>query len=205
MVDEVAHHFVGGRAGADDDARAHLGDRHAARAQPVAGLLARHEVLGRRVAGHEAAEIDDALDACSRGRAREIVGGLEIEAGEIPACRHRVDEVVGDVDVGESGGEGVRRQGIGLDEVDAFPGLCGEHVAVAGGRAHASGASGKKRGDEVGADIAARAEDEETKLRGRRVSGHQRSLCTATSRPGACHTPRSSTRLPSNTSQLCAP
>ncbi len=205
MVDEVAHHFVGGRAGADDDARANLGDGHGARAQPVAGLLARQQVLGRRVARHEAAEIDDALDTCGRGRAREVVGGLEIEAGESLACRHRVDEVIGNVDIGESRRERGGLQRIGLDQVDAFPWLRGEHLAVAGRSAHGANAGGEQRGDEVGADVSARSEDEETKQVAGRVSGHQRSLCTAMRGPGAGHTPRSTARLPSNTSQLCAP
>jgi len=74
------------------------------------------------------------------------------------------------------------------------------------GRGRAREVAGdEQRGDKVGADVSARCEYEQTKLRGRRLSGHQRSFCTAMSRPGAGHTPRSSARLPSNTSQLCAP
>ncbi len=167
--------------------------------------LARHEVLGIGVARHEPAEIDDALDTGSGRCAREVVGGLEIEAAEILACRHRVDEVVGDVDIPERCGERFGLQRVGFDEFDILPRLRREHLAVAGSGTHAPAAAGDEHGHEVGSDVSARTEHQVATLRGLQRGGHQRSFCRATSRPGAGQTPRSSARLPSNTTQLCAP
>ena len=74
VVDEVADHLVGRRAGPDDDASAYLGDRHAACPQPVSGLLARNQVFRLGIRRHEAAHLDDAPDA----RIRRSVGDFAL-------------------------------------------------------------------------------------------------------------------------------
>ena len=98
VEDEVADHLERRRAGADDDAGAHLGDGHAAVAQDVAGFAARGEVR-RGLAGRlQAAEIDDALHAGARRGIAEVLGGHAIEPREVGPARHRMHEIVGDVD-----------------------------------------------------------------------------------------------------------
>ena len=157
VVDEVADHLVGGGAGADDDAGAQFGHRNGPGAQRVAGLLARDQVLGLGRGRHESAEIDDAPNAASGGRTREVLGRLDIELAEVAARRHRVDEVVRGVDAGERGHERFRLQRIGLHQLDAAPGARLQHLDVARGGAHAA-PSGDEGGHEVGADVAAGAE-----------------------------------------------
>ena len=110
--------------------------------------------------------------AAAAARAK-LPRGLEIEAAEVLARRHRVDEVVGDVDAGERGRERVGLQRIGLDQLDAFPG-CASSTLRLRAAARTRRARGEQRGDEVGADVAARAEHEEPSGRGRAVNGHQR-------------------------------
>ena len=82
MEDEVADHFECGRARADDDAGAYLGDGDAARAQNLAGLAARREVRRVLLGGLQAAEIDDALHPGARGGVAEILGGHAVEPGK---------------------------------------------------------------------------------------------------------------------------
>ena len=164
VVDEVADHLVGGGARTDDDAGAQLGDRHRARAQRVAGLLARDEVLGLGVGRHQPAEIDDAADAARGGGAREVLRRLEVEPAEVAAGGHRVDEVVRGVDAGERGCERFRLQRVGLDQLDVLPLPRLEHLHVARGGAHADAAR-DERGHEVGADVAAGAEHQRQRRR----------------------------------------
>ena len=159
VIDEVAHHLVGGGACPDDDAGADLGHRDGAGTQLLAGLHARDEVLGVRVGRDEPAEVDDAPDAGARRRRREVRRRLEVDAAEVLAGGHRVHEVVGGVDTGQGGVERVGRQRIGLDDLGTLPVPRLEHAAAARSGAHAPAAR-QEFGHEIRADVAAGAEDQ---------------------------------------------
>jgi len=174
VQDEVAHHLERGRARPDDDARANLGDRHRGCAQPVARFLARNEVLGVGVARHEAAEVDDAPQLGRTGGLGKVRGGFDVKAAEIPACGHRVDEVIGNVDALERGSERCRIERIGFDQLDVVPFARLEHLPVAGCRANPP-AGRLQRRDEMGADVAAGTEHQRQRRNGRGLgSGHHR-------------------------------
>jgi len=160
VVDEVADDFEAGGAGTDDQPGAKFGDRDGPRAEGFASGEAGGEVLGDGTLRPGSAEVDDPLDAGRGCGIAEVAGGFVVEAGEAASGAHGVDEVAGGLDAGEGGGEGLGAEGIGGDGFDAGPGARLEHLEAAGRGADAVAAFGEER-DEVAADVAGGAEDED--------------------------------------------
>ena len=159
VIDQVADDFVRGGAGSDDHAGAQFGHRDAAGTQDVTGFGARAQMFRAGVGGDQPAEVDDAPDA-RRGRCRpEVARCFAVQCTEAAACGHRMHQVIGDVDALQRGGERLRLQGVGGDARHVGPAAGLEHLDVAGGRADAL-ACGQQARHQVGADVAARAENE---------------------------------------------
>ncbi len=159
VIDQVADDFVRGGAGPDDHAGAQFGHRDTARTQDVTGFRARAQVFRPGVRGDQPAEIHDAAHP-GRGRGRpEIARRFAVQCTEAAACGHRVHQVIGDVDALQRSCERFWLQGICGYARHAGPAAGLEYLEVAGGRADAP-ACGQQARHQVGADVAARAENE---------------------------------------------
>ncbi len=166
VVHQVADHLVGRRAGANDDAGPDLGDGHRAAAQPLAGVAARHQVLGVGLVGHQAAQVDDAAHAGSGRGGSEVLGGLQVQAAEVAPGGHRVHQVPGGVDALERSTQRRRLQRVGLDELGTGPIARLQHLQVARRRPHRE-AFARQTGHQVAAHVPGGAEDEHTPRRRR--------------------------------------
>lgn len=99
---EVADDLEGGGAGADDDGGAEGGDRDGSLAEDVVYLFAGAEVGGEVSIWDEAGEVDDLVAFDPRG---EVLGAGGFAFFEVLAGAHRVEEVVGGVDLIRDGRE----------------------------------------------------------------------------------------------------
>ena len=95
----------------------------------------------------------------SCGRVREVPRGFGIEFGERVAGSHRVHEVIRRIDALECGIQRIGLQCVAAAQFDALPAASLEHLDIPGRRAQRS-ALGYQQTHEVGADIAACADDE---------------------------------------------
>ena len=153
---EVADHFERRGPRTDDHAGAQFGHGHRAFAQQVARFAARGQVRRRALRGLQSAEVHDALHARARGGVAEVHGGLAVDARKVRAGRHRMDEVIGDVDACQRAVEARRVERVGRDDFDAGPAARFERRAPARRGAHRHAPRGEM-GHEVRADVAARA------------------------------------------------
>ena len=123
------------------------------------GFAARCQMCGRALRGLQPAEIHDALHAGARGGIAKAHGGLAVDARKVGARGHRVDEVVRDVDARERAVEARRVERVGGHDFHAGPAARFERRAAARRGAHHHPPCGEV-GDEIGADVAARAQHE---------------------------------------------
>ena len=158
VVDEVAHHLVCRGTGTDDDARADLGDRDTGRPQHLAAFRAGPQVLRIRAFRHQPAQIDDALDAHGGRGIGEIQRGFAVEASEVPAGGHRVDQVVGDATARQRVGQACRLERVRFAQLDSTPAARLESAPLSCDRAHAVSGLLQFR-NKVRSDVAARPED----------------------------------------------
>ena len=85
VVDQLPGHLPGDAAGADDDAGAQHGHRHAGRAEQALDLAPAAQVRGERlVVAAEAAEVDDLLHPGRGGGRTEGARGLGVERARSP-------------------------------------------------------------------------------------------------------------------------
>ena len=109
--------------------------------------------------GDQPAEVDDAAHAGLRRGGREMLGGLQVQAAEVGAGGHGMDEVVGGVHTLQRGGQGFGLQRIGDHDFHPGPVPRVEDGARAPGRTHRHAFAQQPR-HQVGADIAAGTEDQ---------------------------------------------
>jgi hypothetical protein len=93
-------------------------------------------VSRRDVRCSESAQIDDPPHAGLRGGGREVPGGLDIKPPEVAARRHRMNQVVGNIDINEDAIECLRPQCISRHQFDVRPRFGLQRIEAAGGGAH---------------------------------------------------------------------
>ena len=158
---EVAQHLERRRSRAEDDRRLQHRGRDAAREEDLPDLHPRREVVAqlalRRV---EPGEVDDPPDARLLRRSTERAGQLAVALDEAALAVHRVQEVVGDVDVGEGLGEGLRRGRVTLDDLDPVAPPPVGHLGVVTGEGAHGPPLVEEAGDESRPDVAGDTGDE---------------------------------------------
>ena len=162
VVDEVADHLERSRAGPDDDAGAQLGHGHRGRrAAARRSSRPRAQVRGRLALRLQPAEVDDAPHARALGSLAERRRGAAVELREASPRRHRVDEVVRDLDAVERdverGGGRARRRRRSLRPPTHAPQGCRDTAR----RPTHGGPRSANSGDEVRPDVPARADDQD--------------------------------------------
>lgn len=120
---QVAQHFEGGRAGADDDGGAQDSARHPGAEEDLtdlgAGAQVRGQVADRDPRRGEPAEVDDAPDAGRTGLFGEDAGSGAVAVLESGSGAEGVDEVVGDVDAVQGRCDGLGVGDIAADDLGA--------------------------------------------------------------------------------------
>ena len=87
-------------------------------------------VAERLVVGVQTGEEDDAAHPGLVGRPAEGAGQRAVSLDEVPFAVHRVQEVVGDVDSLEGGGQGLSRARVALDDLDLVAPPAVGHLGV---------------------------------------------------------------------------
>ncbi len=121
------------RPGTDDDRGTELDHRHATGGQDTAHLVARVQVIAQglgRVA--QPPQVDDPADARPSGRRGEDLRNLAVALGEGLAARHRMHQVVRDVNAIQRSTRCVLVGEVALDQLHAGPPTTVEPAGVAG-------------------------------------------------------------------------
>ena len=159
-VGQVPHHLERGRPGSDHDPRLEHDRGHPAAQQDVAHLDARTEVTRQLAVRMQPAEVHDPSDAGARGLRGDDLRDLPVGVLEPAPGRHRVDEVVEDVDVRGRPGHGIRVRRIAGDDLDlAAPREAFRPFGVARQDAHPV-PRGQEPGHESAADVSRGAQHE---------------------------------------------